>query len=75
MVVWRFFLVPRGTPQHVRDRLYEGFSQIKRDERFVTFAEQNHLLIIHHDGPEVIRRIRNDQINMERTLRELGLIQ
>ena len=74
MYVWNFLMVPRGTPQDIRDRLYQGFSQILRNESFVTFAENMHFTIIPFDGPETMRRIREDIIIGERVLRDFGLI-
>ena len=73
MAVSKFFVVPRGTPREIQERLYQGFSQIMRSERFVRFAEGFRLEVRAHPGHEALRLLREDIVTTGAVMRELGL--
>ena len=72
--VSKYFVVPRGTPQHIQRRLHEGFSQILSDESFVRSVEAMRLVIIPYEGQEVRRRLIEEARFMSGVLRDIGLI-
>ena len=74
MTVWKFFLVPKGTPREIRDKLYEGLSKILKDESFVKFADTSYLFIDPVKSDDIIPRVRDEQVFNQRVMKELGLI-
>ena len=73
MAVWKFLLVPKGTPQAIKDRLYEGFLKIVKDEKFAKFAETAGLIMNPYTGDEVMKRVREETEFTHGVLKQLGL--
>ncbi|MDX9957194.1 MAG: tripartite tricarboxylate transporter substrate binding protein [Clostridia bacterium] len=73
MAVWKFLLVPKGTPKEIKDQLHEGFLQIVKDEKFAKFAETAGLIMNPYSGDELIERIRAEAEFTHGVLKQLGL--
>ncbi len=73
MAVWKYLIVPKGTPQAIKDRLHDGFLKIVQDEKFAKFAENAGLIMNPYPGDEVMKRISAEAEFTHGVLKELGL--
>lgn len=60
MSVWKFIVVPDGTPQEVIDKLHDAFLGMMNEPEFVEFSERLFLKMNPYDGEDVIDRIRTE---------------
>ncbi|MGI6227277.1 MAG: Bug family tripartite tricarboxylate transporter substrate binding protein [Peptococcales bacterium] len=62
--VWRMLLVPKGTPEHIFNKLYEGFTGMIQDVRFKDFAKKNGITIDMKSPEEVTKAVEDELSEM-----------
>ena len=71
--VWRMLLVPKGIPDDVFKVLYDGFTGMIKDPRFVEFAKTNGLAIDIKEPAEVTKAVKAELASMIPIFQELKL--
>lgn len=71
--VWKFFSVPKDTPDQVVGKLYSLFEAMLNDPEFVQYAENNALIVIPYKGDEIAARIEEENKLGQEIVQSLGI--
>ena len=58
---YRFMTTPKGTPQNVKDTIWEGMQATFATEEYKSFNEQNSLTPMELTGDEVVEQLKKDK--------------
>lgn len=70
---YRFMTVPKGTPDDVKDTIYEGMQDTFASEDYQSFNQQNSLTPMEISGEEVVEQLNSDQQRYADLVDEFGI--
>jgi tripartite-type tricarboxylate transporter receptor subunit TctC len=71
--VWKFVLVPSGTPDEVTQTLSDAFAWALSQPQWLELTERLNFTNLPIDGEEVVKRLRDQTGNYEDVVEQLGL--
>ncbi len=71
--VWKFILVPDGTPEEVQEVLKEKFGAMMQDPEIIKFAENTNLTLSPIPAETVIEKLTNETTETKTVIERLGL--
>ena len=70
---YRFMTTPKGTPQDVKDTIWEGMEATFESEDYQAFNEQNSLTPLEVSGDEIVEMLKSDQERYADLVEEYGI--
>ncbi len=70
---YRFMTAPKGTPEDVKDTVWEGMQATYETEEYQAFNEQNSLTPLELSGEEIVAQIESDKQRYADLVEEYGL--
>ena len=70
---YRFMTTPKGTPQDVKDTIWEGMEATFASEDYQAFNEQNSLTPLEVSGDEIVEMLKSDQERYADLVEEYGI--
>ena len=70
---YRFMTTPKGTPQDVKDTIWEGMEATFESEDYQAFNEQNSLTPLEVSGDEIVEILKSDQERYADLVEEYGI--
>jgi tripartite-type tricarboxylate transporter receptor subunit TctC len=70
---YRFMTTPKGTPQDVKDTIWEAMEATFETEDYQAFNEQNSLTPLEVSGDEVVEMLKSDQERYAALVEEYGI--
>lgn len=70
---YRFMTTPKGTPQDVKDTIWEGMQATFETEEYQAFNEQNSLTPLEVTGEEIVEMIESDKERYAALVEEYGI--
>ncbi len=71
---WRGIVVPKGTPQEIKDKLFDSFSQALEEDEMVEYFDKNDITKNVKNGSEFLEFIESQHNFFQETLTEMGII-
>lgn len=71
--VWKFFSVPKDTPDEIGKKLHDLFAKMLKDQEFVRYAENNALIVSPDTGEEIAAKIARENKFGEEFIQSLGI--
>lgn len=71
---WRGIVVPKGTPQDVKDKMADAFEKACEETEMKEYFEQNDITVEVKKGDEFLQFIESQQTFFTETLTEMGII-
>ncbi len=71
---WRGIVVPKGTPQEVKDKMFDAFSKACDEEEMIEYFNQNDISKNVKNGSEFLEFIESQHNFFQETLTEMGII-
>lgn len=71
---WRGIVVPKGTPQEIKDKLFDAFLKAVEEDEMVQYFDQNDISKKIKNGSEFLEFIESQQVFFQDILTEMGII-
>lgn len=70
---YRFMTAPKGTPEDVKDTIWEGMQATFETEEYQSFVEQNALTPMELTGEEIVEQLKSDKQRYADLVEEYGI--